>query len=327
MKTKTRDDIFLFLLMSFCFPLLSFADFSSGEKGTTSGQFLKIGVGARATGMGEAYSAIADEASAIYWNPAALIRINDYSATFMHADLLGGISYEFLGYAQRLGDIGTFGMGFQYLSVPTIHETDSSGFETGVTVNPKDLAISLAYSYPLKYLGVEKWSVGISGKFIRCKIDKTASTFAADVGVLSPSYSLSGKDVRVSFVIQNLGGKLKFAQDSEPLPLNVKLGSSLFIRQNWIAGLDLNFPKDNRLYAAVGTEYKFTSWADWKFAGRLGFNSRTLGDVSGLNGLSIGAGVNFRFAELDYAFLPFGSIGITHRFSLTLTFGTSQSGN
>lgn len=296
------------------FPFSS-ASFAAGsaDKGTSSGQFLKLGAGARATGMGEAYSAVADEASAIYWNPAALARIPNFSMTFMHAALLADISYEFFGYGQRLGHSGVLGLGFQYLSMPAFHETDSSGFETGTSFNPRDMGVTLAYSFLLG----ENYSVGISGKHIRSEIDKAASTFAADFGILATP---GGKNLRLSLVVQNLGGKLKFDQKSDPLPLNMKVGSSFHISENWLMGLDASFPRDNRPYAALGTEYQVNCSPAFGFAGRVGFNSRSLGDVNNFNGISLGAGVNFKTIKLDYAFLPFGSIGTTNRISVTIGF-------
>ena len=302
-------------------PTASFAAFSGADKGTSSGQFLKLGAGARAAGMGEAYSAVADEASAIYWNPAALTRINGFSATFMHAALLADISYEFLGYGQKLGDRGALGLGVQYLSMPAFHETAPSGFETGTSFNPKDTGVTLACSFRLS----EKYSAGISGKYIRSGIDKSASTFAADLGVLGAPFRARGADLWLSLVVQNLGGKLKFEQKSDPLPLNVKLGSSLNIMKNWLIGLDVNFPRDNRPYAALGTEYRLAHGADMGFAGRAGFNSRTLGDIGGFNGVSAGAGLDYKQFGLDYAFLPFGAIGMTHRISVTVGFGKPKA--
>lgn len=297
----------------------SFAAFSGADKGTSSGQFLMLGAGARAAGMGEAYSAIADEASAIYWNPAALTRINGFSGTFMHAALLADISYEFLGYGQKFGDNVALGLGVQYLSMPAFHETDPSGSETGTSFSPKDTGAALAIAYPLAPFG-EKTSAGISGKYIRSGIDKSASTFAADLGVLCAPFSVRDNDLRLSLVVQNLGGKLKFGQSSDPLPFNMKLGSSLNILENWLIGLDVNFPRDNRPYAALGAEYRLERGGNMDYTGRLGFNSRTLGEINGFNGLSAGAGLAYKRFGLDYAFLPFGAIGMTHRISITVGF-------
>ncbi len=300
----------------FMYPAASLAVLGGADKGTSSGQFLKLGAGARAAGMGEAYSSIADDASAIYWNPAALSRISGFSATFMHAALLADISYDFLGFGQRLGRCGALGVGLQYLSMPAFHETDPSGFETGTGFSPGDMGVTLAYSFAAG----EKYSAGISGKYIRSEIDRTASTYAADLGMLARFF---GGNTRLAFVVQNLGGRMRFGQNPDPLPLNVKLGSSLNIKKNWLVGFDANFPRDNRPYAALGAEYRAGYGADSGFAGRLGYNSRTLGDVNGFSGMSAGAGFNFGQVRLDYAFMPFGAIGMTHRISVTAGFGKS----
>ena len=110
----------------------------------------------------------------------------------------------------------------------------------------------------------------------------------------------------VAFVVQNIGGKLKFDRESDLLPLIIKLGSSLAIDKNWIAALDLNFPRDNNPNVALGTEYRISYDTDWEFFGRLGFNSRTIGDVSGFTGFATGLGAKFRQFQLDYAFVPIG---------------------
>lgn len=307
--------LFYIFLIQFiiCLPSTSRAFSSENDKGTSSGEFLKLGAGARAAGMGEAYSAAADKADAIYWNPAGLTRIENHSISFTHASLFEGISYEFIGYGQKLKNAGAFGIGIQYLSPGTIKETDSSGFETGTSFSPKDISIATAYSRLIGGFGF-----GISGKYIRSKIIKTASTFAVDMGILSPEFS--EKKLRLSFVIQNLGGKLKFDRESDPLPFNVKMGGALFLTENWIGALDINFPRDNKPYLALGTEYRVSYDDNWNFAGRLGFNSKTAGDISGLSEFSFGLGTKFKQIELDYALIPFGSLGLTHKISLGINF-------
>lgn len=299
------------------FPPASFAAFGDADKGTSAGQFLKLGAGARAGGMGEAYTAAADEASAVYWNPAALTRIDGVSVTLMHAALLADISYEFLGYGRRLGENGALGVGVQYLSMPAFRETDPSGFETGAGFNPRDASVTLSYAHKLDPLGAEGYSVGISGKHIRSGLEKTASAPAADIGVTGRPF---GGALWLAAVAQNLGGKLKFERGADPLPLNLKLGGALSLAGNWLIGADVNFPRDNGPYAALGAEYQRVSRAGAWFAARTGFNSRTLGDISGLSGVSVGAGIGYKLFKLDYAFIPFGTIGDTHRFSITFSF-------
>lgn len=301
-------------------PAVSFAAFVAADKGTSSGQFLKLGAGARAAGMGEAYSSAADGADAVYWNPAALARIEGFSAAFMHAALPAGISYEFLGLGRSLGEAGALGLGAQYLSMPAIRETDASGFLTGDTLEPEDLAVTLAYAYSPG----RDYSVGVAGKYVRSRIGAAASAFAGDIGFLGGPFRLRGKELNVSCGAQNLGGGLKYDEEAAPLPFNLRLGSALVLNGNWLLGLDLNFPRDNGPWAALGAEYSAHYGPATSFAGRLGFNSRSLGDLSGLGGISAGAGVRLGRYGLDYAFVPLGELGLTHRFSVTVEFGKPQ---
>lgn len=308
----TRLFFCLFLLQfAFCLPKTGWAFLSQKDKGTSAAEFLKLGVGGRACGMGEAFSAVADDSSAIYWNPAGLARIKGRSAMFMHAALFEGISYEFLGYGQKVKDMGTFGIGIQHLSIGTIQETDSNGLEIGSSFSPKDMAISAAYS-----LTTQGFGLGASAKYIHSKIIKSASTVALDLGVLSPK--ILQENLMLSFVVQNLGGNLKFDRESDSLPFNIKFGSSLFVKENYTLALDLNLPRDNCPYVALGAEYEIPYGLDWGFSGRLGFNSKTVGDVSGFTGFSFGLGAGFRQFRFDYAFVPFGTLGLTHRVSLSL---------
>ncbi|MFH2203356.1 MAG: PorV/PorQ family protein [Elusimicrobiota bacterium] len=300
----------------FCctFSAASNAAAGGGGKGTGAAQFLKLGVGARAVGMGEAYSAAADEASALYWNPAGLNRINGNSATFMRAVLLGGVVYDYLAFGRKADATGAWGASLQYLSAGGIYETDSTGFNTGSEFNPKDLAFTAGYAR-----GTRGFDAGLSIKYIRSEIVNTAWTLAADFGVLSPP--LLNKKLRLSLAAQNIGGRLKFDRESDALPVNVRLGSALSLTPRWTAALDLNLPYDNAPFVGVGGEYRIDAGSAWSLAARLGYNSRTFGDIEGINGFSYGLGWAFGRLEFDYALLPFSALGATHRLSMSTRWG------
>ena len=118
----------------------------SAKVATASGQFLEIPVGARAAALGSAYGAAAQDATAVYWNPAALTAVAGHSAALMHAALFGEFSLDFIGYAQTVKDVGSFGLGLQRLDAGSIDRTDQYGLATGGAVTPGDSAVSLAYA-------------------------------------------------------------------------------------------------------------------------------------------------------------------------------------
>ena len=295
------------------------SSFSKSARGTTTAQFLRLGVGARAIGMGEAYSTLADDASALYWNPAALTQIPNISATFMHALYLESIFYDFAAYGQRFGN-HAIGAGVQYLSAGKLPETDMTGAETG-SISPSDMAASLGYAYRF---GEDGLALGMSGKYIRSKVATSASTFASDAGILSPRFSLFGRKIRVSLAAANIGGKLKFDRDSEQLPLLLKAGASCRLTSSWDIAVEEGFPKDDQPYSAFGTEYRLPVGNSYVISGRAGMNTRTIGEVSGMSGVSMGFGIAFKSISVDYAFVPVGELGNTHRLSLSLAWGGKQ---
>lgn len=306
-----RRGILAFLLAC---PALSLAgSFNSSGKGSTAAEFLKLGVGARAVSMGEAYSAVADEASALFWNPGAITRVEKRAVTAMHASGINSSYFEYGGYVQNFGRYGAAGVSFQSQSQDTITETDDATGRDGGTFRPHDLAVTLGYAYPF-----QGWSFGLAGKFIRSEIIDSDETGAVDFGILSPA-CLNGK-LRFALTATNLGGRIKFEQESERLPFALRLGSAYKILDSWSAAFDVGLPNDNDPYVALGTEYVMPVGSDWSMAGRMGFNSRTIGDVTGFTGYSVGVGFAYEKLIVDYGFVPFGSVGNVHRASVSAKF-------
>jgi hypothetical protein len=309
------------LAFSLAYQASAAPSFSTSARGTTTAQFLELGAGARAAALGQAYTAVADEASAVYWNPAALTRVQGRSATLMHAAYVDSSFFDYAAYGQSLGKAGAFGAGLQYFSAGSLDQTDPTGTDVGA-FSPYDLALTASYAYMLHGFDfmsdLNGFSVGLSGKYIQSRIVGLAATGAADLGLLSPAY-LDGR-LRAAFTLVNLGGKMKFEQEAEPLPLALSAGSSFQITPRWLVALDARFPRDDRPNAGLGTEYKVAAAGPWSLAGRLGYNTQTVGSIDGLTGLSLGFGLGFGGASVDYAFVPMGGLGQAHRLSLTYGF-------
>lgn len=282
------------------------ASFGSSAVGTTAAGFLDLGAGARAIGMGGAYSSVADEASALYWNPAAMTQVQNRSATLMHAAYIASSFYDYGSYVQNTQKYGAFGVGLQYFSFGSVNETDANFNPIG-TVTPYDLAASVGYAYKFE----DGFALGLAGKYIQSKLADTAHTEAADFGILSPRFI--DDRLRLAVMAQNVGGTLKYDQVKESLPMAFKAGASFRILPNWLAAVDAAAPKGGSPYVNAGTEYILAAGDSWHFAGRAGFSSQD-------DSPSVGIGVECKGMSVDYAFVPYDDLGDVHRISLTFNF-------
>ncbi len=292
------------------------AAFGAKGVGTTTANFLKLGVGARCEAMGEACSALTNDAGALYWNPAALTLIPEKEATLMvmHAPYLEPTYFDFAGYAQNAGTAGAFGLGMQYFTGGAITRTDTSGASLG-NFTVYDLAISLGYAK--SFYG---YSFGTTGKYVESKLQTSAHAMAVDLGLLTPAYFHDR--LRLAVVETNLGGRMTFDEQSFELPFNLKAGGALSLTPAWKAAFDVNFPIDNNPYATIGSEYVWTIRRDWAMAGRIGYNGRGSGDIEGLSGPTAGLGLRLQSYSFDYAVVPMGALGMTHRISFSMRFFT-----
>jgi len=279
--------------------------------GTTGAQFLKIGIGARPIAMGGTYAGIADDINTIYWNPAGLGQISDHELLAQHIVWFQSVNYDYLAYAQPVGKIGTFGLAVNYLYMNDIEK------RTGDTENPEgtfgatDGAFTIAYG---KKLG-DNFSLGLNLKYIRQTIDiEKANGAAVDLAGL---FKVANK-LQVGMVVQNLGPKIKFISEGDPLPLNIKLGVGYkLFKDRLTLGLDANYPIDNKPNANLGIEYCF-KFGNFSFPLRAGY--KTLNDFKTIDGLGTGLGIGWKKFSLDFAWVPYGDLGNTFRISFIAKF-------
>jgi Uncharacterised protein family (UPF0164) len=320
MKTKITLSITLCLMLCAGNYNLSAAGFDSASVGTHSAQFLKIAVGARATAMGEAYAAAADDASAIFWNTAGLIKIKNQSIVMMHMPYLAGMSYDYIAYAQNAGNVGAWGFSIQYLNTGSIKKTDSSGIDTG-SFSPYDVALTVGFASNITGYNKDpeqRFVLGANGKLVRSSIIGSDTTVSADVSVSFPY--LFDNRLRMAIGLQNMMGTLRFDKYEYPLPMILRFGTATEISKHFIVTADITAPKDNYAYLSMGNEININFTKDTTVSLRSGFNTRALFDFEGLRNVMLGTGIVYKEYSLDYAFSPYGELGNVHRISAAIKF-------
>ncbi|MDD5687531.1 MAG: PorV/PorQ family protein [Elusimicrobia bacterium] len=302
------------LFLASCLLLLAsgsaYAAFSKSDAGTSAVHFLKLGAGARSSGMGDIGVGVSEGASNIYWNAAGLAGIEKTSISVMHAVWFEDIGYTWIGYGQPT-ETGGLGIGIQYLSYGSIEGNDTSGVLTS-NYSPSDMSITLGYGNDVS----DEVSLGAGIKYISSKIKDTGVAIAGDIGML---YKPAEGKTSLGISLQNLGGKMKYIESGDNLPMTIRVGGGYNIQPEWLVGLEMTAVNDSELGIGAGTEYKYAASEGATLIGRAGYNTKTK-DIGGLKGLSLGAGIELKSCGVDYAFVPFGDLGDTHRVSLNLKF-------
>jgi len=291
--------------------------FSAKAAGTTSADFLNLPIGARGSGMGGAYSAISEDASAVYWNPAGLVQIPKLSAIFMRSQYVAGISYQYVAYAHRLSYNSVLAGSVFMTDIGAIDHTDMDGNNLG-TFSPRDQVLTLSYSLAIlefsnKDIDV---SMGVSLKHIKSRIVESAKAYAGDVGIMT--YNFTNIPYRLAVTMTNLGSGMRYDVDSSPLPLTFKLAGAVNPFRNMLFSLDMVLPKGNRPNFLFGTELSTEPNDLTRLSARAGLNAQRIRD--GLSAFSVGVGATMHFFTLDYAFVPMGELGTTHKISITFDF-------
>ena len=291
--------------------------------------------------MGEAFVAMADDVSALHYNPAGLAfspggfsDLAGPSAGARPIEMM--VSHSLHIQDIQLSQMGVlyrpFGFSATYLNMGGIERRTSETAQAEGTFGASDMAVGMSYGRKLGETGV---GVGGTLKVIRETIGEySASAYAVDFGVLK---RLENRPITLGAGLVNVGTQIKFVDQAYPLPMALRLGASYGMTPRFphAISLQVDFPRDNSPELRLGFEYAgfgpFALRAGYKTVGSAQ-KSAALGSALGSSapgiaefyGFFMGVGFKTKLGSMDYTIMPYGELGNSHRFSLSLRFGGAR---
>ncbi len=172
--------------------------------GAAGGEFLRISVGARANGMGGAFSGVSNDLSALFYNPAGLVDIKGYNANISYSQWFGGYTHNYLAGVMPVAEKYKVGLSITNLSsgdIPITTLDDENRLGNSYSIN--DIAIGASFAGFL----TEQFSFGVNLKYVQNTIySMSAPGLFVDIGTL---YRFGG--YRVGFAMSNLGPQMQFS--------------------------------------------------------------------------------------------------------------------
>ncbi len=313
MKSKVFAGILILVLV----PGIVLAGTHPFEKvGTYAAQFLKIGTSARASGMGNAFTAVANDATAMYWNPAGMVEISRTQVTLNSVTWPADIDIYFAGAVFTTPYLpGTFGISARALAMDpmperTIYMPDGTNrfFDAG------DMSFGLSYAMYF----TDKFSAGFTSHFIHMGLaDKSVESMAFDFGLL---YRIGIQGMKLGMMIQSLGGEVDFDDRASKMPTLFKVGLSMDAYRrgahSLLASGEFSHPSDNKERMNVGMEYVFNQFFFLRSGYNVDYDSQ---------GLAWGLGFRVDTSQtsdlgLDYAWEDLGWLGAAHRVTLNFSY-------
>lgn len=291
--------------------------FASDDGAGQAGAYLKMGVGARALGMGGAFTAVANDSTAAFWNPAGLAKLKRHEASFMHSSLTDDRDYNFFNYANVLtkdgkseGTVAISHINFGIDGIPITNEdadgnpiTDGNGnvkIEGYFEDKETNTFVSYGRAFSNKFYG------GVNLKYLKHKLmDKKADTMGLDFGFLydfdaNTSVGLSIRDIAEE-LDWNTGTDTK-----DKVPLTTTFGVAHRFNDKLLVAADLNKVKDMDCKFFCGVEYKIHENVDL----RVGSHD---------SDLTLGASFKLDTWRFDYSYAD-ETLGDAHRISCSKTF-------
>jgi tetratricopeptide (TPR) repeat protein len=317
-----------FIIMEFLFTC--FSSLYAGDPGSKGALFLNYSPGGRGSAMADAFTSVADDAYASYFNPAGLVEVENIQFGATYNSSFENINHQYIVIACPYKPGNVFSLNYSGLSYGNIESYDAVGTPGANNVEASDKSMGFSYGRTFTKDEIERpvLSAGATLKYIGEKLAGiSANTFAFDLGAvyaLRPDkYWLSeipGQEFQFSIVAKNIGPGIKFDKEAAPLPMSFVFGSSWHLHpwgvHKLILSLDNIILTDDKYKIAFGAEYFL-----FQLLGvRVGYETNK---YIGSN-FSFGVGFKLSFVDIDYSMTPFGELGNMQKISLLARFGYTK---
>lgn len=213
MNKKSKKLIVMLVVMMTMMSMINNIFSASGVSGIS---FLKVSPSARVSGMAESFVGIADDSSAMWYNPAGLAKINKLSVGGSYGMLFEGLAFQYVSFGYPLGKEGVVGGNIMLTDYGKIEGYDSLGNRTK-DFSAKDTVVAGGYARSLQ----QNLSFGVAVKMVQSTIEsKSNSAISLDIGAI---YNL---DINTSFgiAVKNVVGSIKYDEQQVKLPMLIKAG-------------------------------------------------------------------------------------------------------
>ncbi len=309
------------------------------KAGLTGAAFLKVGVGAKAVGMGSAATALHQDVNQMFWNPAGIaLKDETMQASFSYNKWIADLNHNAAAVSYNMEGVGTLGIGviqFGITGIPADRDIPRDPTlkpfqvetNTNATYDYSDLALHLSYA---RYV-INNLSLGATLKYISQTIDgQSVSAIAVDFGSV---YHIGVMDWTIAARFNNLGSDMKFYDIAFGLPLSFSIGTAL---APWSQGdnklmvaVDAVKPQDGPQYFFTGAEFSMMNMISVRGGWKLNYSGTDDGGTtsraainSTIEGFSAGAGIGTNFAgyniRLDYSYTQMDLIDAAHRITVSI---------
>jgi len=299
--------------------------------GQTGLQFLKVDMAARAAAMGGAFSMVGDDASAMFYNPAGIGRMQHKFDFFSGRTLwIADINYTAAGIVKDFGEWGAVGVNAVYCDYGDIIGTqvasNKKGYERTGTVEVGAYAVGLSYAKSLTDMFTLGGSVKYTGQHLGSSVivaggtanENKMNALAFDFGtIFYPGF----ESLRVGMSINNFSADIKYFDEAFQLPLTFRIGAAMDVLDIFgkhdnplLIAVDALHPRDYTERVHVGGEFLYKNMIALRAGYKFNYDEE---------GLTAGIGLKYAlsgvYVKLDYSYGDLGVFETVSRFALGIS--------
>jgi len=306
--------VFVFLFSLWLCPPI---DAQENVLDNTGAHFLTIDPFARSAGMGGAFTGVTGGIGSLHFNPGGLALCEGDIISSTHCEWFQGMRFENLALSHSMGSKGALGVVAKGFYTTGLEKRTADTREPEGMFGAYFIDFGATYAKQLLYF----LPVGLSLKGVYEKIDENAALgFCIDFGLL---YLTNIEGLQFGFALRNIGSEMTFKKEEFTLPGAIGVGATYrTLGGNLLLCADIEKIGKRKATVDIGCEVLILKTLSLRF----GANGETRDDLkSSTAGLSVGAGFAVGDVKVDYAFVNYDYLGMTHRFGLTFTPGVTES--